>query len=139
MAPLFELATMPILAHMTGDYVLQSDWMASDKTSNKKAALAHVLTYAIPFILLCTRNPIALFIIVSTHFVIDHWRLARYVCWAKNFLAPRVGMRRYSPWEECKGTGYDRDKPAWLAVWLLIITDNIMHITINALALTYFP
>jgi hypothetical protein len=31
----------------------------------------------------------ALFAIVSTHFVIDRWRLARYVVWAKNWLALR--------------------------------------------------
>lgn len=156
MTPLFQLTTTSVLAHMIGDYVLQSDWMASQKTSSWKPALAHVLTYAIPFVLLCTHNPIALFIIVSTHFVIDHWRLARYVCWVKNFLAPKHIDRtpprerqhfvpesewfiRNLPWSECTATGYDPAKPAWLSVWLLILTDNIMHVTINALALTYFP
>src|SRR6478609_9282332 len=90
MTPLFQLAPMGVLAHMIGDYLLQSDYMASQKTTSKKAALAHVLTYSIPFAILCTHNPIALFIIIATHFVIDHWRLARYVCWAKNHLAPRT-------------------------------------------------
>jgi hypothetical protein len=158
MTPLFELAPMGVLAHMIGDYSLQSDWMATQKMTNKWAALAHVLVYAIPFAILCTHNPIALFIIVSTHFVIDHWRLARYVCWLKNFLAPKrkleIGshledgvsgivtdyvVARNLPWEKCSGTGYPEDRPPWLSVWLLIITDNTMHILINALALTYFP
>lgn len=134
-----------LVAHAVGDYVLQSDWMASEKTRASLAALAHVLAYSLPFLFL-TQSPVALAVIAGTHFVIDRWRLARYVCWAKNFLAPKwittgdfvhpKKIRNY-PWEMCRGTGYGSDKPAWLAVWLLIITDNIMHVLINALALKY--
>jgi hypothetical protein len=145
-----------LLAHAIGDYVLQSDWMANEKTKRSVAALVHVLTYAIPFLFL-RPSWLALLVIISTHFVIDRWRLARYVVWAKNFIAPRrrlvgqldtgpkgndrirswVGYARNLPWRESDLTGYPCDTPAWLAVWLMIIADNIMHVFINGLALKY--
>jgi hypothetical protein len=149
-----------LLCHAIGDYVLQSDWMANNKTKQSLAALCHVLTYALPFLFLRPSIP-ALLVIVSTHFVIDRWRLARFVVWAKNFVAPwhkvvsvevpntpeassasgtvtQLRLARSNPpWSECKATGYPPQTPAWLAVWLLIIADNIMHVTINGLALKY--
>lgn len=140
-----------LVAHAVGDYILQSDWMANEKTKKSVAALAHVVTYTLPFLWL-TQSPAALAVILGTHFVIDRWRLARYVCWAKNWLAPKYMVRarpdgsltiqdpiRNLSWEECKGTGYPPDRPAWLAVWLLIIADNVMHVVINGLALKYLP
>jgi len=122
-----------IIAHMIGDYVLQSDWMAQEKTKRSLAAFAHVVTYVLPFLFL-TQDPIVLATIVGTHFVIDRWRLARYVCWLKNLMAPKASR---SPWRECIGTGYHHDRPPWMAVWLLIIADNVLHIVINGVALRY--
>lgn len=141
-----------LLCHVVGDYILQSDWMANTKTKRSVAALAHVLTYALPFLLL-RPSWFALFVIVSTHFVIDRWRLARFVVWAKNFIAPagyvevkrrQIGSEpvtairgRNYEWSQCKDTGYGPLTPPFMAVWLLIIADNIMHVLINGLALTY--
>jgi len=121
-----------LVAHAIGDYVLQSDWMASEKTKRSLAAAVHAVTYALPFLLL-DASVAAMAVIVITHFVIDRWRLARYVVWAKNWLGPN------KPWSECSGTGYPADRPPWMAVWLLIIADNVMHVLINALALHYLP
>lgn len=120
-----------LLAHAVGDYVLQSDWMATDKTKKSVAALAHALSYTLPFLFL-TFNPFAIAFIASTHFVIDRFRLARYVVWAKNLPAPRA--YRYA-WADCQATGYHKDRPPWLAVWLLIVADNVMHVILNGLAL----
>jgi hypothetical protein len=139
-----------LVAHGFGDYVLQSHWMATEKTKRSFAALMHVLAYAIPFLYLRPSWP-ALFVIVSTHFVIDRWRLARYVVWAKNHLCPvrcmcrehqahyaTLGVfRGNNAWLDCQATGFPPAVPPFLAVWLLIIVDNLMHVTINALALTY--
>lgn len=122
-----------LLLHVIGDYVLQSDWMATEKTKRSLAALAHVVTYALPFLLLTT-SPVALAVIAGTHFVIDRWRLARYVCWAKNRAWP--GWR---PWAECVGTGYPSDRPLWLTTWLMIIVDNTMHVVINGAVLRWLP
>jgi hypothetical protein len=120
-----------LLCHAVGDYVLQSDWMANTKTKKSVACLAHVATYALPFIFL-RPSLAALAVIVGTHFVIDRWRLARYVCWAKNWLGPGN-----LPWKDCTFTGYPADRPAWISVWLLIIADNIMHVAINGAALRW--
>lgn len=118
---------------MAGDYLLQSDYMANEKTKRWWPAVAHAITYGLPF-LLVTRSPAALAVIVITHAVIDRYRLARHVVWAKNFLAPRS---YWHPWSECSATGYHQDRPAWLAVWLLIIADNAMHLAINAAAVVW--
>lgn len=120
--------TDDILVHMVGGYILQSDWMANRKTSDSAAAAAHVATYCLPFLLLRPSGK-ALAIIAGTHFLIDRSRLARYVCWAKNHIAP-PGQDH-----ELTATGYPADRPAWLSTWLLIITDNILHVVINRIAL----
>lgn len=122
-----------LIAHMVGDYLLQSDWMATEKRKAAHVALAHALAYTLPFLLLTT-NPAALMVIALTHAVIDHFALARYVVFAKNFIGPR---RTWPKWERCKGNGYDHDRPVWLSTWLLIIADNILHIAINAAALDW--
>jgi len=124
-----------LILHLFGDYVTQSDWMATNKTKNSLAAWAHALVYSIPFLLLTQHAPnpaIAGFVIIITHFLIDRFRLARYVVWAKNFLGPGN-----LPWKECTATGYPPDRPAWLAVWLLIVADNTMHLAINYAALRW--
>jgi hypothetical protein len=120
-----------LLAHAVGDYVIQSDWMANEKTKRSLACFAHVISYALPFLLL-RPSLLALAVIVGSHFVIDRWRLARYVCWAKNW--PWPGSK---PWADCVGTGYPSERPPWLATWLLIIADNIMHVAINGAALRW--
>lgn len=122
-----------LVAHAIGDYLLQSHWAATEKTKRSSAAAVHVTTYMLPFLFL-TRSVPALVVIVGTHFVIDRWRLARYVVWAKNFLAPRGANR---PWAECTTTGYPDTTPAWLSVWLLIVADNILHVACNGLAIAW--
>lgn len=120
-----------LLAHLIGDYVLQSDWMATHKTSRLAVALVHALCYSLPFLALGPSLG-AWLVIVLTHAAIDRYRLARLVVWAKEHLAPR----RPPPLAECP-TGYPQDKPAWLAVWLLIIADNAMHVALNGAAMRW--
>jgi hypothetical protein len=120
-----------LVAHAVGDYLLQSEWMVREKGRSHLAALAHVAVYTLPFLFL-TQNPVTLLVIAGSHFVIDRWRLARYVVWAKNW--PWPGRL---PWHECKETGYPPDTPKWMASWLLIIVDNTMHVLINGAAITY--
>lgn len=178
------------IGHLFGDYVLQSDWMANMKTKANTPAFAHAFVYTLCYLpatipyMSVGAGFASLFIIGSTHFVIDRWRLARYVCWAKNFLSPRESrtdekgvavtihadkialgsiqrLKRadgvvakmvvthiagdtvtgnnialwWHPWEECKGTGYHKERPPWMAVWLLIIADNALHLACNLTAL----
>lgn len=135
------------LAHAVGDYVVQSDWMAAEKTKRCLPAVLHAASYAACF-LPVTRNPRAILTIGLSHFVIDRWRLAKYLCWAKNQAAP--AEYRY-PLTHADGTGYHTTniapyvhqltgcgaagKPAWLSGWLMIIADNTTHLLINRWAL----
>ena len=122
-------------AHIIGDYVLQSEWMANEKIKNNVAAMVHSIVYTIPFLFL-TQDSIALLIITGTHFVIDRWRLARCIAWFRNFLSPPSWW--YS-WKEAKeNSGASKDTPPFLSIWLLIIIDNTLHISINAFALFHF-
>lgn len=77
-----------LLAHLVGDYLLQSHWMAVHKTSRWAPAIAHGITYTVPHVLV-TQSPLALLTICATHVVIDRFRLAKYLVWLKNQLAPK--------------------------------------------------
>jgi hypothetical protein len=81
-----------LVAHAIGDYLLQSDWMATKKRTSIGVACVHAWVYTLcfmPFVLWRDDGMAALSVIFTTHALIDHYGLARYVVWAKNFLAPR--------------------------------------------------
>lgn len=126
-----------LLLHLWGDYILQSDWMAQNKTKASWPCACHVALYSLPFLILRPSWK-AFVVIAGTHFLIDRFRMARYVVWAKNWMGP-WGANLY--WRNCSKTGYvDSDRlgpPAWMAVWLLIIADNTLHLTINYAALRW--
>lgn len=121
-----------LLAHLLGDYVIQSHWMACTKVYRWWPAVVHAATYTAPFAVI-TLDPIALAIIGGTHAVIDRYRLARHLCWLKNQMAPRIWRPR---WENSYVTGYDPVRAApGMAVALMIVADNAVHIAINTAAL----
>lgn len=108
--------------------------MADEKTSRWLPALIHGFTYTLPF-LFATHSIAALLVIALTHAVIDRYRLAKYVIWFKNQLVPYNA--RYS-WENAdQSTGFPQRLPAWMSVWLLIITDNVIHVVLNTLAIIF--
>lgn len=128
-----------LVAHAVGDYVVQSHWMATEKTKQSFAAAVHAASYALPFLLI-TQSPAALAVIIVSHFLIDRYRLARYVVWLKN--GP-IDFEEYGSiaddvtrWKPITATGYPADTPPWLATWLLIIVDNILHVICNAVAIS---
>lgn len=124
------------LAHLWGDYVLQNHWEATKKTERALPATTHAIKYTACFLPL-TRNWRALAVIGSTHYILDRYRLAKQVSWAKNQVVTPPAYR-YS-WEEGKdNAGYPAATPPWLSTWLMIITDNTIHMTINAAALAKF-
>ena len=122
-----------MLLHLIGDYCTQSDWMANNKTLRWFPAFCHALVYSLPFWMLGPSLR-AWLVIFGTHYLIDRYRLARYVVWAKNFLAPPGSN---TPWADCQKFGYPSERPVWLAMWLMVIADNIMHFTINGVALKF--
>ncbi len=123
-----------LLAHLVGDYLLQSHWMATRKTSAWVPAFAHAAVYTACY-LAVTRSVPALLAIGGTHAVIDRYRLARHLIWVKNHLAPAGG--RPPGWAACSATGYGPEVPAGLAVALLITADNTVHLVINTLAVMW--
>lgn len=129
-----ELALiLALLAHFVGDYILQTHWMATQKTSRWLPAILHGITYGIPFIV-ATHSVAALLVIVVTHIIIDRFRLARHLMWFKNQFAPKDFRPERS---ELKTTGYPASTPAWLSVWLMIIADNTVHVVLNTLAIVF--
>jgi len=119
-----------LILHLIGDYITQSDWMAVNKTKSYFAALCHATAYSAPFLLIGDTK--AVFVIWLSHLLIDRFRLARYVVFAKNFMGwpfPR--------WDDCKATGYPSERPAWMAVWLLIVADNTIHLATNYASLRW--
>ena len=120
-----------LLLHLIGDYVTQTDWMARAKVSKTFAALCHAVVYALPFLLL-SRSPAAIVVIAATHFLIDRFRLARYVAFAKN-KATDWSLK----WADCRAAGFPPDVPPGHAFWLMILIDNTIHLTINYAALRW--
>lgn len=105
--------------------------MATNKTKRTWPAIVHAFVYSLPFLLLHI-SVVAWFVIFSTHALIDRYRLARYLVFAKNWLNdPKIR------WVDCDKTGYPNASPPWLSVWLLIIADNTCHLIINYLAIKY--
>ena len=117
-----------LILHLIGDYVTQSDWMANEKTKRFLPAFIHATVYSLPFLLIASLP--AWLIIYGTHFLIDRYRLARYVVYTKEYLSPSI----YYP---ITATGYSNDKPLWLSVWLMIVCDNTMHLLINYIVIKY--
>lgn len=125
-----------LMAHMVGDYFLQSDWMALEKTKRWWPAVVHGITYSIPFIpvvaVMEVRWPwLAILVIGGTHLLIDHWSLARHVVWAKNQLVPKDWRPGHTM------TGHGEDRPIWLTLWLVIIVDNSIHMAINTASVVW--
>ena len=113
---------------MIGDYLLQSHWMATKKTTDSKVATIHAIMYTLPFISL-KPSAKSLIGIGVTHFLIDRFRLARYVVWAKNRIAPRKYHHTVT------SSGMPENTPDWLAYSLLFVTDNTLHVLVNAICL----
>lgn len=120
-----------IVAHIVGDFILQTDWMAREKVRRSFACLVHVVVYTLPFLWL-TQVPETLLVIAGTHFAIDRWRLPKYLIWVRNL--PFPGNR---PWSESSQTGFGKDVPDDMARLLYIIVDGICHVLINGVAIHY--
>jgi len=121
-----------IVAHLVGDYLLQSDWMAREKHRRLDAAALHVVFYTLPFVLI-TQEPVALALIALLHLIVDHFSVAKYLAWLKN--RPWPGSQ---PWSECRDYGFPPNMPVWQSSWLLVIIDNTLHIVINGVVIFYF-
>lgn len=115
-----------LLAHLAGDYVLQSHKMAIRKTSSMRWALIHAAFYTLPFLLL-TQSWRALAVIGLTHALIDRFGIARRWCTWYGVGFPGLWWRKVD--------GEFPAPPPFIMAWLVIIVDNTCHLAINHLAL----
>lgn len=120
-----EAIAMVLLAHLCGDYLLQTHWMATQKVTRWWPAIVHGSVYTLPYLLITT-SWVALLVIAGTHAVIDRYRLAKHLVWAKDKIAPR-GHRGTAH----VGTTGNDDAPVWLSTWLMIVADNTTHVLIG--------
>jgi hypothetical protein len=117
---------LQILFHLAGDYALQNDWMAQNKTKGWWPGIAHALTYSALFAFIAP-SPLAWLVICLTHFLIDRYKLAaKWIAFFERVPAPDAGR-----------FGYSRHKPEYMAFWLMVIIDNTMHLAANYAAITY--
>src|SRR6056297_3501264 len=72
-----------LLGHLVGDYLLQNDWMALNKTKNNitgwVAAIVHCLIYTLAVtVLMWEFNIYWIIAVFFSHFFIDKFSLAKY-------------------------------------------------------------
>lgn len=117
-----------LLAHLVGDFLLQSQAMADRKVTDLRWACIHAVFYTLPFLFLTT-DLWRLAVIGGTHAVIDRYRLAaKSTGWWGSWNRERGLWARWNVSTE--------PVPPFLVVWGTIVTDNTMHMLINYAALT---
>ena len=148
-----------LLAHLIGDYVLQNHWMAMRKTHSFIVALVHGFFYALPFIILFEPSWWQILLIQGSHVLIDYFRVASWwkrfwgvgeIGWLPGKLLPLIG---YKPIVKHSGNDDNAETsivlarnfpasndiidraPVYLDIWLLILIDNTLHLSINHLVL----
>lgn len=115
-----------LLAHLVGDYIVQSQYMADTKVDRSREgvawATAHAALYTACFTPL-TRNPARLALIGITHGLLDHYRpFPKLIALKNTKMSPRL-----------MGAFPEHQVP----VWMRILTDNIAHLLINEIALSW--
>lgn len=95
-----------IYAHLIGDYLLQTHWMAVNKKSSNFACSIHVLAYMLPF-LFCGISWGGLLLIAGQHWMQDRTTMVQWFM-------------------DHTGKGAFSQPP--LGPWSVIVTDNIFHI-----------
>ena len=99
-----------IYAHLIGDYLIQTDWMANGKKLKSWICAVHVLTYLIPF-LFTQMSWWQLVLIGVEHFMQDRTGFVVWLMKAKGSAAFAAGP--CSPWS-------------------IIVTDNVLHVLFMA-------
>ncbi len=119
---------LELILHGIGDYLLQNDWMALTKKKQGLqgilACLLHCFLYTLPFLII-TQSPLAILFIFATHFIIDRTHIIERFLAFRNNADPNVNF------------GFAPDRPVFITVWLYIITDNLIHLICNHLAIHF--
>ena len=106
-----------LLGHLIGDYIVQNDWMAANKTSRSWPCLVHCVCYTLA-VWACSFWWMPIWGVALTfalHFPIDRFRLAGR--WMRNV------------------SGQAAFASGMLSPWSIIVVDNIGHLaTLGAIA-----
>ena len=87
-----------LLCHLFGDYILQSDYMAMNKSKRSLPCIIHVILYTSCFLFL-TFSWKALLVIGVTHFILDRWHFfIKRMIWLKNHIGPGF---KFVPFDKC--------------------------------------
>jgi len=103
-----------LICHLVGDYILQTDWQATNKTYNNLAAAYHCLSYTACFLAI-TNNFWHLLLILVAHFLIDRYNIVKG--WSD---------LRFGPFT-----------PDYVKFFVGVVRDNTAHLLINYLILEY--
>jgi Protein of unknown function (DUF3307) len=138
---------LQLILHGIGDYFIQNDWMALNKKKKgwegELACQIHCITYSLPFLFIGSWY--AMLCIYVTHYAIDRTNIVAYALAIKNNVRKdkSVFNSKLEIYEGKKGGydisnfGFSKERPAFITIWLYIITDNLCHIICNYLALKY--
>jgi hypothetical protein len=101
-----------IVGHLVGDFLVQNDWMARNKTSRTPHCFVHCLFYtlAIWAFSFWWMPAWGLAVVFGTHFPIDRWRLAR------RYMVHISGQKDFA-------TGP-------LSPWSIIVVDQVFHLIV---------
>lgn len=102
-------------------------------------AALHCFIYTLPFFFILDLTIWAALFIFTTHWFIDHYRLAKYVIMAKNKLyvnRTEENAKRYHK-DNIDGFGFPKGTPEYIGFMVLIIVDNTMHLVCNYFAIMY--
>lgn len=122
-----------LILHGIGDYFLQTDYQGLNKKNpglkGFLICLKHCITYSLPFFLIGSWQAVS--VIFITHFIIDRTNLVAYLLAFKNNVTTEEGNY------DITNFGFGHNRPFAISIWLYIITDNILHIICNYLALRF--
>ena len=105
-----------MLGHFVGDYILQNQWMATEKSYPGKrghfACTVHVALYtAAVAVFTGIWSPLFLAAVFVPHWLIDRWSLAKYWLWLKN------GYQMKDVWREAPHCAVPAPGAMELNVW----------------------
>lgn len=105
-----------ILAHLYGDYILQNDWMAKNKSSSWFPCFVHVALYTLSFVIVVELTSYAM-----SH---DGWPAWAYVAiGASHYPFDRYGLAR-----KYMGLNNQVSFRDDMGPWSVIIVDNTLHL-----------
>ena len=122
---MFEL----LLGHLAGDYLLQNDWMARNKTradwTGWLSASVHCIIYTLAVCLFMQNfQPIWMLIVFLSHFPIDKFGLAElYMKHVKGY-----NMKQFLEGSDYPSTNRMTVLRGGFMAFIYAVTDNTMHL-----------